>query len=282
VSRGVRSIGLAFVAVLLLALASVGGLSGGTSAARSIVPSVQPAAAGTLTGNISGPTVLATSGTQTYQINATGGPAFSANGTKVGNLTFYASVAAANTTGVAVSPDTGNLTGTRAFGVSLGVGATAETVTVTVLIASVYQKSNQSINLTYLIHVVTPYVLAAEIVNGPLATVLTFPVLIYLDGSVIASVTVPTLTPGGTYNLSYDYATLGLSPGDHTFSISLANEHGLVRFANGQTSYSATFYVTEPASNYTWWYVAGVVVFFGVLFIFATRLAARRRGSVRK
>jgi hypothetical protein len=253
-----------------------------------LVPSDPPARADLVaattpvTGNISGPTILATGGTGEYHLNGTGGPAYAANGTLVGNVSYYASVAAGNTSGVTVSPDTANFTANASRAMSLGVNSIAQTVTITVEISSVYQKLNASINLTYVVTVVVPYVVSAKIVNGASSTVLSFPVTIDLDSAPVGTVTVPTLTPGDAYNLSYSYPTTGLSPGEHTFTISLANEHGLVEFANGQTTYTASFYVEEPATNNTIWYVAGAVAFFGVLFIFATRVAARRRGALRK
>jgi hypothetical protein len=109
-----------------------------------------------------------------------------------------------------------------------------------------------------------------------------FTVYVTLDGTVVGQVNVSSLISGGTFRITYKYATLGLSPGDHTFAISLAQEHGLVKFANGQTVYTETVYVTGPSPDYTLWYVAGIVAFFVALFIFATRVAARRRGTARR
>ena len=244
--------------------------------------SMHAAASTPVTGNITGPTVLATGGTATYRINATGGPAFAPNGTEVGNLTYYASVAAGNLTGITILPATGLVTAGRASETNLTVSSTVQLVTITVMVSSRYQTLNQSINLSYPVHVVTPYVVRAALIASSSVGVLSFPVQIDLDGSPVGTVTVPNLQPSETYNLTYSYATTGLPPGEHTFSISLVDEHGLVTFANGSTVYSSSFYVASPAPSYTWWYVAGAVAFFGVLFIFATRVAARRRGALRK
>jgi len=251
-------------------------------AATSALPAPQVAASTPVTGNVTGPTVLAIDGTAGYHINASGGPAFSSGGLPVGNVTFYASIGAGNLTGVSISPEEAAITGGHAYPTTLRVGATAQLVTINVLIASTYLKQNESINISYNVYVVRPYVVAATIVAGTGATVLTFPVQVDLDGNPVGTVSVPTLTPGQSYNLSFDYATLGLSSGEHTFSISLAGEHGLVSFANGASVYSTTFYITGPAPDYSLWYLAGAVAFFGVLFIFGTRVAARRRGALRK
>lgn len=269
--------------MLLLGILLLGTLTSSPGTVSAAVPSsgARATASAPVTGNLSGPTILSTGGTGRYFINGTGGPAFLPNGSKVGNITFYASVSATNLTGVSISPASAALTGAP-FPSTLSVASTAEVVTITVMISSVYQQRNQSINLSYVVHVVSPYVITATIVDSSSATVLSFPVQVVLDGTPIAVVTVPTLTAGQTYNLSYTYPTLGLSPGEHTFSISLANEHGLVVFANGATVYSTSFYVQGPAPSYTLWYLAGAVAFFGVLFIFVTRVAARRRSALRK
>jgi hypothetical protein len=263
------------LAVLLVGLLLLEGL--GTSDVRGAGTGTNP-----VSGQVTGPTVLAAGATKTYTVNGTGGPAFAANGTRVGNLTVYLSLSAANLTGLVLSPEEGAILNGTPVSTVLKTGPTAEVVTIRVMISSTYQHQNQSINFTYTVNVVTPYVVSATLVAGPSASVLSFSVQVFLDGALVGAVTVPTLTPGESYNLTYDYATLGLSSGDHTFSMSLAQEHGLVTFANGATVYSSTFYVTGPAPDYTLWYVVGVVAFLGVLFIFVTRVAARRRGALRR
>jgi hypothetical protein len=244
-------------------------------------PGVRAAGVSAVTGTVSGPTILAAEGIGNYEINGSGGPAFASNGTQVGNLTVYLSITAANATGLSLTPAQGSIVNRTPVKTVFQAGV-AEVVTILAMISSTYHKQNQSINLTYTVNVVTPYVVRATIVAGALATVLSFSVQVLLDGTLVGSVSVPTLTARESYNLSFEYPTLGLSSGDHTFSISLAKEHGLVTFANGATVYSSTFYVTGPAPDYTLWYVVGIVAFFGVLFIFMTRVAARRRGALRK
>lgn len=245
-------------------------------------PLARASATPTLTGTFTGPTVLPLLGHSAYVLNGTGGPAFEPNGTKIGNLTYYISVLGPNLTGVSMAPSSGAIIPGFPAEPTLSVGSTPEVLTVVVELASVHKTQNETLNLTYTVTVVRPYVVSATIVASAGVTVLSFPIVVDLDGAPVGTVTVPTLTPGQTYNLSYQYATLGLSAGEHTFSISLESQHGLVSFAGGATVYSATFYVTGPGPDYTLWYIAGGVAFFGVLFIFATRVAARRRGAARK
>ena len=269
-----RSLAVALVALALLA----GGLAAGTAAAR--VPAAAPAP--TVVGNISGPAYVGTSSTGTYYINGTGGPAIGANGTVVGNLSWKASVAGDNLTGVALSPNSSTLTVGHPSRTTLTVSNVTQTLTISVEVFSTYQTENASANFTYTVHVVTPYVVRATLRDISPTPVGPFSVTVDLDGRSVGKVNVSLIAPNGSYNLSFAYATGGLSTGEHTFTISLGNESGLVRFSNGAVQYSQSFYVVGPAPDYALWIVIGVVVFFGVLFIFATRVAARRRPSARK
>jgi hypothetical protein len=261
------------VPLLLLALLLLGSVS---------VPTVRAAATNPVTGSVTGPTILATGAQKQYVFNGTGGPAIASNGTQVGNLTFSITLSASNLTGVSLAPTSGKVVNGIPLDSEFTAGPTAQVVTFLVELSSTYQSQNQSTNFTYSVNVVSPYVVRAEIVNPSSDSVDSFGIQVFLDGSLVGTVTVPTMTPGSTYNLSYQYVTPGLSPGYHTFTISLAQEHGLVTFANGALQYSSTVYVTGPAPDYTLWYVVGIVAFFGVLFILLTRVAARRRGALRR
>ena len=269
-----RSLGVALLIVLAVGLVvgGIGGLPGARAAPSSSA----------VTGSVQGPRVLATHGTTHLTVSATGGPAFAANGTQIGNLTFYASITGSDLTGVSINPSENAFVLGQNQTPLLEVGATPEVLTITFEISSVYLKENVSTNLTYTVTVVRPYVVAATIFNPGTTTALAFSVDIDLDGTKVGNASVPSITPKGEYNLSFQYATLGLSSGEHTFTISLADEHGLVTFAQGATSYSVSFYVPGAAPDYTVWYVFGALAFVGVLFIFATRVAARRRGAGRK
>ncbi|MGP8145276.1 MAG: hypothetical protein ACLQC7_06320 [Thermoplasmata archaeon] len=233
-------------------------------------------------GSISGHSVIATSSNGTYYINATGGPAFAANGTQVGVISWKAHVSGPILTGVTLSPNASVLKGSAPGVTHLRAGKTPETLTITVEIFSAYQSSNVSSNITDSVRVVVPYVVRAQLVVGATASVLGFDVTVDLDGSPVGTVSVPSIAVNGTYSLTYDYATAGLSPGEHTFTISLANERGLVTFAGGAIEYSQSFYIVGPPPNYPLYVLLGVVVFAGVLFIFVTRVAARRRPTTRK
>ena len=268
----------------ILALLVTAGLAGAVGASHLGPGRITADASATtpVAGNITGPKVLAYNANKFLGINGTGGPAIAANGTQVGNITFYASVTGVNTTGVSLSPtESGILNGTPQQTL-LTVGNVTEALTILVEITSTFGSANESINLTYTVNVVQPYTLSMTILSTTSSTILAFSLTVDLDGAPVGSISVPTLTGHSSYVATFQYATLGLSSGDHTFTVSLVNEHGLVAFAGGGTTYSTTFYVPGPPPNYTLWYLAGAVAFFGAVFIFVTRVAARRRTPARK
>jgi len=269
------------LAILLVLVLLPSALIGFTLLAPPARAASVPAGTG-VSGNITGPTVLSLGSNQRYLIRATGGPAVLPNGTLVGNLTYYAGISAPDASVVTITPASAALLNGTPGQPLLEVGTIAQTITINIMISSVLNQSNSSINFTYTVQAVQPYVITAVIVNPANVTVGNFPVLIDLDGTQVGNMTIPTIQPRADYNFSFDYATLGLSDGYHTFTLSLALAHGLVRFVNGSTSYSETFYIPAPAPDYTLWYVTGAVAFFGVLLILGARLGARRRTAPKK
>jgi hypothetical protein len=271
--------------IAVLALVLIGAVASGALAAGAPpgAPDLRVAASPTpVNGTIQGPDVLGLSATGSYYINGSGGPAYAADGTKIGNLSYYASVAGPNTTGVVFAPTRNNITNFVSPVANLTVTDLVQTLTIDVMISSTYNQTNDSINFTYTVHVVQPYVVAATLVDRSSANLLAFSVNVTLDGTRIGIVQVPSISAGGTYALSFSYVTLGLSSGWHTFSISLVAEKGLVTFSNGSLIYTESIYVPPPTPNYDLWYLVGIVAFIGVLFIWATRVAARRRGVARR
>ncbi len=277
--RPIGALALLLAAVVTLSAFAVGsgaGLGGraaplGAPTADAAAPTYPP-----LTGNLTGPTVVATATSSTYFVNATGGPAY-VKGLLVGNLTFAVTLTGANLTGVTVTPQNGSMFNNTPSHFVLKTTNVTQTLTITVLLKSALANVSRELNLTLAVPVVVPYVISTELVASTNATVLPFSITVDLDGQPIATVRVPEIPAGQSYAFRYLYATTGLSVGYHTFSISLAQEHGLVRFPNGATTYSMTVYVAGPPPNYTIWIVAGVIAFFAAAFISLARLRARRR-----
>ncbi len=267
------------VAVIVLLLGSVAALGSGVgSVAAAPFAAADPA----VTGNITGPTVVSTGTNATFYFNGTGGPAYSTSGTVVGNISWVATVAGTNTTGVTVSPTSGNLTLTSPAKTTVAVGSVIQTLTLTIELSSKNSSANESTNVTWVFHVVQPYTMTLYLVVGSSSGVAAFNITIFLDGDPVGSLAIPALAAGATYTATFRYASLGLGVGEHTFTASLAQEHGLVTFGSGATSVSEQFYVAGAPPSYTLWYVAGIVAFFGALFIIVTRVAARRRPVTKK
>ncbi len=252
--------------VLLLAA-----LAGGANAASSYPP---------LTGHIAGPNVVGQGLKGSYTVTATGGPAVGFNGTQVGTLSYEASVAGANTSQVTLLPSAGVFTNGTAT-ISLTAGNVTQSLVLSVDVTSGYQGQNVSTNLSYAIQVVQPYSLRAQLVVESGIGTAPFNLSVLLDGTPVGSVAVPTLTGHSSYSIAFSYVNQNLAPGEHTFSINLANEHGLVVFSNGQEFYSQSFYVTAPPINYTPYYILAGGVFVAAIFIFLTTSGARRRGRKR-
>jgi hypothetical protein len=264
--------GLLLVLIALAAVPALGGL-----------PSAHAAPAyGPLTVTITGPTYVGETQNASYVVNVSGGPAVAANGTQVGIFSYSAGATGGkNVSGVTLGPTSGSIqNGTLRL--DLKASNVTQLLTIYVLVTSSYQGKNVSQNQTYAVNVIVPYRLSATIVAGSQGTVSPFALTVTLDGNAVGSISVGTLTAGAHSPISFTYVNPNLAAGWHTFAISLAQEHGLVSFANGEQSVTMTFYVAGPAPNNSIWVVTGIVAFVGVVFIYATRVGASRRGRAKK
>ncbi|MCI4358064.1 MAG: hypothetical protein L3J95_01160 [Thermoplasmata archaeon] len=239
------------------------------------------AASPAVTGSISGPSDVGESLTANYTVHASGGPAEAPNGTTVGSLVYNATLTGANTTGGSITPASGVLSNGSAK-LTLIAPKAAGSLTISVVVTSSYQKVNRSNNLSYSVHIVQPFRLNATLIPATGVTIGPLSLTVTLDGTPVGRIHVPVVTSGSTYPIAFAFIDLTISPGWHTFAISLAAEHGLLTFPGGAQQYTQSFYVIGPAPDYTIWYVAGTVAFVGALFIWSTRVAARRRGRAKK
>jgi len=275
--RGTFGRVVAFASVV--ALLALVGLLPGPPVARA-APSY-----GTLSGAINGPATVGLNGNATYVITATGGPAVDVNGTQIGIYSYNASVSGTNTSSVVFSPTGGSMpNGTVTL--SLKAGNVSQQLTLYVLVTSQGHGNSTApkatTNLSYTVSVVVPYRFTATVVAGSGGTVSAFTLTVLLDGVPVGQIPVGTLAAGTKFPVAFSYVDPTLSPGWHTFTVSLAQEHGLVAFAGGAESVSQSFYVAGPPPNDTIWYVGGLGAFVGVVFIFTTRVAANRRGRTKK
>jgi hypothetical protein len=253
-----------------------------------IVPSLAPLARGgttsnnlPLSGGVTGPSDVGTGLTASYTVNAAGGPAQALNDTQVGTYSYEASISAANTTGATITPAAGVLVN---FTISLTLDApnVTEPLTIYVLVNSSYNGASVSQNFSYSVQVIEPYRLSADLVVGSSSAVSTFDITVQLDGQPVGQILVHGLSAGTSYPITFAYVPSSLSPGWHTFYLSLAQEHGLVTFAGGQQELSVSFFVGGGGPNYSYWYLAGAAAFVGVLFIWSTTVGGRRRGRPKK
>ncbi len=267
------------LALGLVALLLTGVLSLAPPAHAQAVPSTTSSSP-PLTGQIRGPSELALNTNGTYTLNGSGGVAVQF-GKFIGKITWSVTLSAVDLTGVSVNPSNGTFKNGSAATVTLTVGKFAETVTLELHLTSLFGTQKSYANVTDSVSVLTPYIVSAKLNAGPNA-VMPFKVLVTLDGRLIGNVSVPGLNALQSYTVTFRYPSGSLAAGHHTFELSVADEHGLVSFSGGRSTVSATFYVAGAPPNNALWYAAGTVAFFGALFIFATRVAARRRGSGRR
>ncbi len=265
------------VPVLVLLLVVVASGAGATLlAAGNARATAYPA----LHASVNGPTSVGTDLTYNYTLSASGGPAYGFNGTLLGTVSFSASVIGVNTTGVTLNPTAGILEN-GSHSLSLATSNLTQTLTLNIEVTSGLNGRNASTNLSYTITVILPYTITASLVVSSGMGSSPFAVLVLLDGTPVGSVEVPALTAGASYQIRYSYVNPNLAGGWHTFSLSLANAHGLVVFAGGATQYSQSFYVASAPPNNTLWYVAGAFAFVLAIFISLTVFGNRRRGRKR-
>ncbi|MCI4325197.1 MAG: hypothetical protein L3K00_04875 [Thermoplasmata archaeon] len=270
-----RSVPLRLLLVAALLVAAVVPALSAVPAARA-TPSYGP-----LSGTISGPANLGETQNASYVVNVSGGPAVASNGTQVGIYSYNASVTGTNTTGVSFSPSAGSIpNGTVTL--QLRVSNISQLLTLYVLVTSSESGTNATQNLSYSVNVLVPYRISATLVAGSSGTVSPFVLTVTLDGTPVGAIPVGTLTAGAHTPIAYSYVNPNLAPGWHTFSISLAEEHGLVSFAGGAESISVSFYVAGPPPNDSVFLVIGIGAFVGVAFIWSLRVGAGRRGRPKK
>ena len=247
------------------------------AAALAVAPPAHAAASyPPITGTISGATTVGRTLQATYLVNGTGGPAVSASGVTVGNITFNATLSGNNVSSASIAPPTGILVKGE---VTLRFTApnVSEVVTLRVELTSSYHGQNASSNLTFAINVVQPYVLSGTLVAGA-TSVTGFNMTVSVDGTPVGQIAVPTISANGSYHFSYNYVPQSLGAGWHTIAVSVAPQHGLVSFQGGIQELSVQFYVMGPSPDYVLDVGVGVVAFAAAVFIWGSVVGARRRG----
>ncbi|HEV2316411.1 MAG TPA: hypothetical protein VGV89_02400 [Thermoplasmata archaeon] len=229
-----------------------------------------------LTGTVHGPQTVGTGIKYTYRVTATGGPAVGFNGTQIGVLSFSTNLIGLNSSVATLLPTAGVFVN-GSTNLTLTTGNLTQTLTLSIELKSGYGGQNITTNITYVVQVIQPYVVSAQIIVESNQGTIPFNLSVYLDGNFVGTIVVPALTSHATYQATYSYVNPGLGAGWHTFSLSLTNEHGLVAFSGGATLYTQSFYVSGAPENDTIWYIAGGSALVAAVFIWLTAVGARRR-----
>ncbi|MCI4336203.1 MAG: hypothetical protein L3K17_03275 [Thermoplasmata archaeon] len=272
--RSSRDLGLVLVVVVLLVISFAPLLLAGQARAAVNYPP--------LTGAVAGPTTVGQLTNTTYHVTAQGGPAEAENGTTVGIYDYHAYVSADNLTGLKWGPASVGVLVNNSINLTFSAGNHSESVTLAVLVTSTLNGTNATQNFTLLVAVVQPYVISTTLEAASGLAVSSFVLTVLLDGSPVGTIKVNSISADTASPISFRYVNTDLASGWHTFSISLAAEHGLVTFAGGTETFSESFYVAPPPADNTIWYVTGAVAFFGAIFIWTLRVGARRRGKSKK
>ncbi len=227
-----------------------------------------------LTARLTGPPAIAVKGKGNFYMVAFNGTAVDASGL-VGNYTFTTQLLGPNTTGAFVQPPSGAFaTDNQTF--TVGSISSPGTYTLAVSLVSHGPSGNETANFTRTFQVVTPYLLTATVYNPSNRTVTGASVEVLLDGKVLGSAGLTSLAPLTHATFTYNYTTLGLSPGEHTFTLVIQSVPGLLVFSGGAHTESISFYVQAAPANYTLDWEVGILLTVLAIFISLLIVAPRR------
>lgn len=246
--------------------------------ALAIVAAVLPASVAAqgepLDATISGPTALAPSQTARYNITITGGP--------TGNITYGLSyyITGTNTTGgnpLRASPGSTSGNKTR-YQVNVTAPSLEQTITLTVTIVATSKTSpSQNVTRTRTITVIRGLVLSATFHNTSSTAAVNVTVHWAIDGTVVGTSILKLIGPNADATATFTYLPAGLSPGQHTLTVSADLDHdGIIDPARGEVVTSTIFYNQVQQTAPGWAILLGIGIFIPV---FLGVVALRRRGE---
>ncbi len=239
-----------------------------------ILPAAVLAAGEPLQAQVTGPTALAPSATAVYNVTITGGP--------TENVTYTLSyfITGTNTTGgnpIKTSPGTRSGNGTT-YQVNVTAPTAEQTLTLTVqVVASPKGAAAVNVTTTVPITVIKGIVLSATFHNGGTTAALNVTVRWSVDGTLVGTSLLKQIGANADATVTYTYLPVGLSPGQHTVTVSADLDHdGVIEPGRGEVVTTTIFYsqVTSPAPG--WAILLGIGVFIPV---FLGVVAWRRRGE---
>jgi len=229
----------------------------------------------TVTGDLSGPTAIAPSGTAKFYLNVSGGPASEAKG----NVTIRVYITGPDLTGglpQKPSPHTATSNGTGTFNFNVTAPQKEQVITLVVEINSTAGIRTEKTTLTRAITIVTPIILTATFRNDGGSAALNVPVKFYIDGKLAGSTNISRIDPATSATAKLTYLPVGLTPGAHTVRVEAdLNKNGVIEPDRGEVAIVDVFYKKDVELTWPWAaLIMGITISLSYLVIRARR---RRR-----
>lgn len=235
--------------------------------ALAVLPAASPAEALTLPlyASISGPTQVAINEMHAYTIMVNGGH----GGDPDGNYSYNAAVISPPTTDASVSPVNG-VSASGVFLINVTMPSKAGDITLQVNVSGYSSLGTDLLTKLIIIHVVSPIVLSATVVNQGTVPLSNVPIAFYLDGTKVYNTTFG-LAAGASLKIVFNM-TDPVSAGQHDVRVVLDPSNQFARFAGGGSVFTTTVYVNPPDYGST----DGMLILLFVLLIFVTYLIYKR------
>ncbi len=244
------------------------------AAVAAVLPTAVLAAGEPLQVVATGPTALAPSQTALYNVTILGGPTGNVSYT----LSYY--ITGTNTTGgnpIQTSPGSRSGNGT-VYQVNVTAPTAEQTLTLTVDVAATPKGGvAQNATTTLTITVIKGIVLSATFHNSGTTAAVNVTVLWSIDGSLVGTSVLKQIGANADATVTFTYLPVGLSPGEHTLTVSADLDHnGIIEPGRGEVVTTTIFYSQVQPTAPGWAVLLGIGVFIPV---FLGVVAFRRRGE---
>lgn len=240
-------------------------------AALLLVPAVRADTGGPLLASVQGPDALAPGAPANYNLTISGGPSGSVNY----SVSYY--LTGTNTTGGAplkASPHTE--TGKNGtFRLNVTAPSVEGTVTLVVTVSASAGGTVENTTASKQFTVIKPIALTATFHNSGNTAALNVTVRWYIDNALVGTTTLREVGPNADGTATFNYLPLGLSPGQHTVTVTADLDHdGVIDPSRGEVASSSIFYDQAPPLATGWILILGMGIFIPV---FIGVVAFRRR-----
>ncbi len=223
-----------------------------------------------ISSTITGPTMVGTGQTYQYKIYVNG---------YFDEYQIHVLLAGQNLTGAIPINETFNSSSNNVFTVNITFPSTPQTVYIYLQAVGIVNGSKPAIDITYLpVKVIKPIPFIVKVKNPTAYKIENVNVTFYLDRSMLGNVTVPSISPNSTINVTYNYVGI-ISNGSHTLTATINSN--VLEFSSGSRTYSIEFYYGKPP-DYTWvWYIIAFIVII-IIFFYFTFSQSKKRPSIPK